>query len=95
MSIIAWTVMGLLAGWLGKVIMPGKDPGGLLVQLALGVGGAFLGGFLWTAITGGKMTTRGFLPGLGDVLIATVGAVIILAIYRFVKSKRGGSSKKD
>ena len=93
MAIIAWTVMGLLAGWLAKVLMPGKDPGGLFIQLALGVGGAFLGGFLWTQLTGGKMETRGFLPGLGDVLIATVGAFIILGIYRFIKSKKGSSKE--
>ena len=81
--------MGLLAGWLGKVIMPGKDPGGLLVQLGLGVAGAFLGGFLWTQLTGGKLVTGGFLPGLGDVLIATVGAVILLVIYRLIVKKKG------
>ena len=88
-TVIAWIVMGLVAGWLGKVLMPGKDPGGLFIQLALGVGGAFLGGFLWTAITGGKLVTGGFLPGLGDILIATVGAIILLAIYRLIKKKKG------
>ncbi|MBK1835203.1 GlsB/YeaQ/YmgE family stress response membrane protein [Roseibacillus ishigakijimensis] len=87
-TLIAWTVLGLIAGGLGKLIMPGKDPGGWLIQLGLGVGGAFLGGFLWTFATGGKLETRGFLPGLGDILIATLGAVILLAIYRFVKSKK-------
>lgn len=85
--------MGLLAGWLGKLIMPGKDPGGLMVQLGLGVAGAFLGGFLWTQLTNGKMETSGFLPGLGDVLIATVGAVILLAIYRLIKKKKGSTKK--
>lgn len=83
--------MGLLAGWLAKVIMPGKDPGGLLVQLLLGVGGAFLGGYLWKLLTGGTMKTGGFLPGLGDVLIATAGAVILLMVYRFLNKKKGSS----
>ncbi|MGJ8726306.1 MAG: GlsB/YeaQ/YmgE family stress response membrane protein [Roseibacillus sp.] len=92
-TVIAWIVMGLLAGWLGKLIMPGKDPGGLMVQLGLGVAGAFLGGFLWTQLTNGKMETSGFLPGLGDVLIATVGAVILLAIYRLIKKKKGSTKK--
>ena len=86
--------MGLLAGWLGKIIMPGKDPGGLLVQLGLGVAGAFLGGFLWTKLTGGKLVTGGFLPGPGDVLIATAGAVILLVIYRVLVKKKKSAPKE-
>ena len=85
--------MGLVAGFLAKVIMPGKDPGGLLVQLGLGVAGAFIGGFLWTQVTGGTMETGGFLPGLGDVLIATAGAVILLVIYRIIVKKKKGTPK--
>lgn len=93
MTIIAWIVLGLLAGWLGKVIMPGKDPGGLMVQLGLGVGGAFLGGFLWTMIGGKSLETKGIFPELPDILIATAGAVILLFLYRVMKKKK--ASKKD
>ncbi len=87
-TIIAWIVLGLVAGWLGKLIMPGEDPGGLPIQLGLGIGGAFLGGFLWKLLGGTAVSTVGVLPGLGDILVATVGAVILLAIYRFVKKQK-------
>lgn len=73
---ISWIVIGLVAGALGKLIMPGKDPGGCLVTILLGIAGALLAGFIGQAI--------GFYrPGQpAGWFMATLGAVAILAIYR-------------
>jgi uncharacterized membrane protein YeaQ/YmgE (transglycosylase-associated protein family) len=81
MGIISWIVMGLIVGLLAKFIMPGKDPGGFIITILLGIGGAMLGGYLGTVF--GLGTVSGF--GLRSILLATGGAVIILAIYRALK----------
>jgi uncharacterized membrane protein YeaQ/YmgE (transglycosylase-associated protein family) len=80
-GIIAWLVLGLIAGAIAKMIMPGRDPGGWIVTIVLGIVGALVGGFLWNAITGNN--TYGDLD-IGGILIAVLGAVIVLAIYRAV-----------
>lgn len=81
MGIISWIVMGLIVGLLAKFIMPGKDPGGIIITILLGIGGALLGGYIGTLL--GLGTVTGF--GLRSVLLATGGAVIILALYRAFK----------
>ncbi len=81
MGIISWIVMGLIAGVLAKVIMPGDDPGGLIVTILLGIAGAFVGGFLATQLGLGNFT--GF--NLGSLAIAVGGALVLLIGYRFVK----------
>src|SRR5215211_6173723 len=80
MSIIAWIIVGLIAGALGKLIMPGDDPGGIIVTILIGIVGAFVGGFLTSLLGFGGVT--GF--NLWSILVATVGAIILLAIYRAV-----------
>lgn len=77
-TIIAWVVLGLVAGLLAKWIMPGRDPGGFVVTVLIGVAGAVVGGFLATAAGIGSVT--GF--NLGSVAIATAGAVLLLFLYR-------------
>ena len=84
MSIIAWIVVGLIAGALGKLIMPGDDPGGIIVTILIGIVGAFVGGFLTSLLGFGGVT--GFT--LWSILVATVGAIILLAIYRAVVGGR-------
>lgn len=81
MGILTWIVMGLIVGVVAKLIMPGKDPGGFIVTVLLGIGGAFLGGFL------GNMVGLGGVSGfnIGSFLLATGGAVLLLIIYRKVK----------
>ncbi len=81
MGILIWLLLGLVAGILGKMIMPGKDPGGWIVTILLGIGGAFVGG--WVGSFMGMGTTGGF--SIGSVITATVGAIILLAIYRVIK----------
>ena len=56
MSIIAWIVVGLIAGALGKLIMPGDDPGGIIVTILIGIVGAFVGGFLTSLLGFGGVT---------------------------------------
>ena len=81
MGIISLIVMGLIVGVLAKFIMPGKDPGGLIVTCLLGIAGAFVGGFLGTGLGLGPVT--GF--NIGSILLATGGAIILLILYRMIK----------
>jgi uncharacterized membrane protein YeaQ/YmgE (transglycosylase-associated protein family) len=84
MGILTWIIVGLIAGALGKLIMPGDDPGGIIVTILLGIVGAFVGGFVFNLFGGAGVT--GF--NLGSILVATVGAIIVLAIYRAVAGGR-------
>jgi uncharacterized membrane protein YeaQ/YmgE (transglycosylase-associated protein family) len=81
MGIITWIVMGLIVGLLARFILPGKDPRGFFVTILLGIVGSMLGGYLGTTFGLGSVT--GF--NLKSILIATGGAVIILALYRALK----------
>ena len=78
MSILAWIVLGLVSGAIAKAIMPGKDPGGIIVTMVIGIVGAFLGGFLGNMIAGTGL--NGF--SLWSILLAVIGAVLLLWIYR-------------
>ncbi len=78
MGIITWIIIGGIAGALAKLIMPGDDPGGIIVTILIGIVGAFVGGFL-TSLVG--IGSGGFI---WTILVATVGAIILLAIYRAV-----------
>ncbi len=78
MGLISWVVVGLIAGLLAKWVMPGPDPGGIIVTALIGMAGASVGGFV-VGILGGSGAT-GF--NIWSVLVATLGAVILLSIYR-------------
>lgn len=80
MGLISWIVVGLVAGLLAKWIMPGPEPGGIIVTVLVGMAGASLGGFI-VGILGGIGAT-GF--NVWSILVATLGAVILLALYRLV-----------
>jgi uncharacterized membrane protein YeaQ/YmgE (transglycosylase-associated protein family) len=81
-AIIGWIIIGLIAGALAKFIMPGDDPGGFIITIILGIAGALVGGFLAGLIGIGGGGT------LWTILIATIGAIILLAIYRAVAGGR-------
>ncbi len=83
MGILSWIVFGLIAGALAKWIMPGNDPGGIIITTAIGVVGAFVGGYLGTMM--GLGTVEGF--DIRSFFIAIGGAVLLLAGYRMVKKK--------
>ncbi len=85
MGIISWIVFGLVAGIIAKLIMPGRDPGGCIITMLLGVAGAFVGGFLYRLFTGREVF---FQFDLGSMVVAILGAVVILAIYRLVAGRR-------
>ncbi|GAB2539589.1 GlsB/YeaQ/YmgE family stress response membrane protein [Brachybacterium huguangmaarense] len=85
MGIIAWIVLGLLAGAIAKAILPGEQGGGWLVTLILGVVGALVGGFLGSALFGVD------LGGFFDIktwLLAIGGALVVLLIWGFVTGRR-------
>jgi len=83
MGIIAWIVVGLIAGALAKLIMPGDDPGGIIVTILLGIVGAFVGGFVVNLLGGDGVT--GF--NLWSIVVATLGAIVLLAVYRMVAAR--------
>lgn len=85
MSILAWIILGLVAGAIAKAMMPGDDPGGIIVTILVGIVGAVIGGFLWSFITGN--TTYAELD-LGGILIAVVGAMVLLGLYRTLVGRR-------
>lgn len=87
MGIISWIVLGLVAGALAKFIMPGKDPGGFIVTVLIGIAGAIIGGFLGSFI--GLGAVKSF--DLGGIFIATAGAIVLLILYRIVSSRTGKS----
>ena len=81
MGILSWIVFGLIAGLIGRAIMPGRDPGGFIVTTAIGILGAVIGGFVGTQLGWGGVT--GFdLRSLG---IAVVGALLLLALFRLLR----------
>ena len=81
-AIIGWIIIGLIAGALAKLIMPGDDPGGIFITIILGIAGALVGGFLAGLIGIGGGGT------IWTIIIATIGAIILLAIYRAVAGSR-------
>jgi uncharacterized membrane protein YeaQ/YmgE (transglycosylase-associated protein family) len=83
MGIIAWIVVGLIAGALAKLILPGDDPGGIIVTILIGIVGAFVGGFVFSLFGGAGVS--GF--NIWSILVATVGAIILLLIYRLVAGR--------
>ncbi len=88
MGIIAFIILGLLAGAIAKALMPGDDPGGWIITAAIGVVGAILGGFLAGALFGADPMDEFF--DISSWLTAIVGSIILLALYRVVANRRGG-----
>ena len=80
MGIISWIVVGLIAGALAKLVLPGDDPGGIIVTAVIGMVGAVVGGFVF-GIFGGTGAT-GF--NVWSIVVATVGALVLLLIYRVI-----------
>jgi len=83
-GLIGWILIGLVAGVLGKIIMPGKDPGGIIVTILIGIAGALLAAYVAPTL-GVALDTK--VKSYGA---ATLGAVVLLAVYRLVMVKRMG-----
>jgi uncharacterized membrane protein YeaQ/YmgE (transglycosylase-associated protein family) len=82
MWIIGWIVFGLIVGAIAKLLMPGRDPGGFIITMLLGIAGAVVGGFIGRAVGWyGPNDAAGYL-------MAILGAVVLLLLYRFAMRPR-------
>lgn len=82
MGILSWILFGLVVGIIAKLLMPGRDPGGFIVTILLGIAGALLGGFVGQAMG---------LYGPGESagwIMSILGAIILLALYRMMMRRR-------
>jgi uncharacterized membrane protein YeaQ/YmgE (transglycosylase-associated protein family) len=85
MGIIGWIVLGLLAGAIAKLIMPGDDPGGIFVTMLIGIAGALVGGFIASALDIGDLDE---FFDIGTWLIAIGGSLLLLLLYRLIVRDR-------
>ncbi|WP_309114488.1 GlsB/YeaQ/YmgE family stress response membrane protein [Saccharothrix sp.] len=85
MGILGWIVLGLIAGAIAKAIMPGRDPGGIIITMLLGIVGAIIGGFIGQALFGTDINT---FFSLSTWLLAILGSLVVLGIYRLVTGNR-------
>ena len=84
-ALIFWIIVGLIAGALAKWVMPGPDPGGIIVTIIVGIAGAVLGGWLLSLVgIGGGAGSGGWIS---SIIVGVIGAVILLAIYRAVANR--------
>jgi uncharacterized membrane protein YeaQ/YmgE (transglycosylase-associated protein family) len=86
-TIVIWIIIGLIVGAVAKLLMPGRDPGGFIVTILLGIAGAFVGGWIGQQL--GIGSTEGVTSfDLGSLGLALLGAIILLALYRLVAGRR-------
>ncbi len=85
MGIIAWIILGLIGGAIGKALLPGDDPGGIVVTMIIGVVGAILGGFLASVLFNAEPMDEFF--DLTTWITAIIGSIIVLLIYRAVAGR--------
>jgi uncharacterized membrane protein YeaQ/YmgE (transglycosylase-associated protein family) len=88
MGIIAFVILGLLAGVIAKALLPGEDPGGMIVTAVIGIAGALLGGFLAAALFDAHPLDEFF--DISTWVTAIIGSIILLLIYRAVVGRSGG-----
>ena len=81
MSILYWILLGLIAGAIAKLLMPGRDPGGCILTIVIGIVGALLGGFLATLLGFGGISGFDFR----SLIIAVLGSIVLLAIFKAVR----------
>ena len=86
MGILGWLLVGIIAGVLARAIMPGDDPGGIIITVLLGIAGALVGGFLSVALGVGNGIDD---FDIGTIVLAVVGAILLLLGYRLIAGDRG------
>ncbi|MBW4473494.1 MAG: GlsB/YeaQ/YmgE family stress response membrane protein [Stenomitos rutilans HA7619-LM2] len=84
MNLIAWIVLGLIAGAIAKAIYPGTQGGGILATLALGVVGAFIGGTLFTLLTTGTLALAAPGFSIGGIVVAIIGAIVAIFLWGLI-----------
>ena len=82
--ILGWIIFGLIAGINAKAIMPGKDPGGSIVTILLGIAGSLVGGFIGERLLYGVGNGPGRIMSL---VFAVIGAIVLLALYRLIRGR--------
>ena len=87
MGILAWIVLGLIAGAIAKFLMPGRDPGGIFVTILIGIVGAVIGGFIGSSLGVGDVTG----VNLWSIVLSVVGAIVLLIGYRMVAGRRAAA----
>ena len=87
-AIFGWIIFGLIAGAIAKLLMPGRDPGGFIITMLLGIAGAVVGGFIGRALWGSAGVSDW---SIGSFALAIAGAIILLAIYRIIVGRRKGT----
>ena len=80
MGIVSLIIVGLIAGILAKIAMPGPDPGGIILTIVIGIVGALIGGYVIELLGGPRVTGI----NLSSILVATLGSIIFLTIYRLI-----------
>ncbi len=81
MEFIGWLLFGLIVGAIAKFLMPGRDPGGWIVTILLGIAGSFIGGFLAKTLMGGSGQAAGWIGSI-------IGAILLLFVYRLIVGRR-------
>lgn len=83
MGFIAWIVLGLIAGAIAKLLMPGKDPGGFIITIIIGIVGAVIGGFIGNAVGFGSVEGL----DMRSIAVAVLGAIVLLVVYRMLRGR--------
>lgn len=86
LNILWWILFGLIVGAIAKLLMPGRDPGGWIVTILLGIAGSFVGGFLGQMLFGGGATAGG--SSAAGWIGSIIGAMILLFLYRLIVGRR-------
>ena len=87
-SLIIWLILGFVAGYLAKLIMPGPDGGGVIVTIILGIVGAIVGGFIGHLLGFEMASSVGNLSrSIPSFIFSIIGAIVVLAIYRLVTGR--------
>jgi uncharacterized membrane protein YeaQ/YmgE (transglycosylase-associated protein family) len=91
LDVLAWIVFGFIAGVIAKAILPGKDPGGAIITILIGIAGSLIGGFIGRTLLGyGQINDTGDLsrPGfLTSLVLAVIGSIVLLLVYRLIKGR--------
>ena len=92
MGIIAFLILGLLAGIIAKAMLPGEDPGGIIVTMLIGVAGALIGGFLAAALFDAHPLDEFF--DISTWITAIIGSIVLLVVYRMIVGGRHGGGRR-